>query len=315
MSSKRVLGLSIVPRYKRRNVTVGLIWLALLAVSCGNEDDPSEDVPSNTSDDAELGDTADTDTVEGVVPSAGCELAESSPDRGELTLSLDGEDAPYILTLPEDYDGETPMSLVFVFHGAGRTHSNMYNTDAPRIRSTVGAANVVVYPKSQAGDAWTSNAEATANTAFFEALLDEMLDQYCIDTTRIFATGLSSGGYFTNLLACRYGDLLRGVAPVSGGLMETSCEGQVAAMVIHGVRDSVVDPVNGERSRDHYLELNSCDDSTTDLDNEECVAYEGCDAAYPVAYCTHDEPTYDDTNHGWPSFASEAIAAFFASLD
>ncbi len=36
-----------------------------------------------------------------------------------------------------------------------------------------------------------------------------------------------------------------------------------------------------------------------------------------TAACTedeHDEPTYEDTNRGWPSFASKALGDFFASL-
>jgi hypothetical protein len=44
------------------------------------------------------------------------------------------------------------------------------------------------------------------------------------------------------------------------------------------------------------------------------VTYQGCEAGLPIAWCEHDEPTYDDTNHGWPSFASHTIAQLLFSL-
>ena len=48
--------------------------------------------------------------------------------------------------------------------------------------------------------------------------------------------------------------------------------------------------------------------------DEHCVTYQGCEPGLDIAWCEHDEPTYDDTNHGWPSFASRTIADFLFSL-
>ena len=89
------------------------------------------------------------------------------------------------------------MPLVFAFHGAGRTHMDMARTDASRIGVALGGTNVMVYPKSQGGEAWTGGTTAI-NVSFFETLYDSVLSNYCVDTERVFATGLSSGGGFTN---------------------------------------------------------------------------------------------------------------------
>ena len=45
------------------------------------------------------------------------------------------------------------------------------------------------------------------------------------------------------------------------------------------------------------------------------MRYSGCAADTPVEWCTHAEPTYQDTNHGWPSTASAEIARFFGTLE
>jgi polyhydroxybutyrate depolymerase len=43
-----------------------------------------------------------------------------------------------------------------------------------------------------------------------------------IDTSRVYATGMSNGGFFTNRLACEARDLFAAVAPVSGVLINES---------------------------------------------------------------------------------------------
>ena len=110
-------------------------------------------------------------------------------------------------------------------------------------------------------------------------------------------------------------DRLRGIGAVGGFLRERDCQGQVAAMIIHGVRDAVVSPLSGEASRDLYLVRNGCDDVAEPSNIEPCLRYQGCQEGMPVEWCPHDEPTYEDTNHGWPSFASEALADFFKGLE
>jgi len=72
--------------------------------------------------------------------------------------------------------------------------------------------------------------------------------------------------------------------------------------------------------RDQYLGRSACSQMTTPGPVAPCVTYQGCEAGLPVAWCQHTEPTYTDqatgrpTNHGWPSFASQAISNFLFSL-
>jgi polyhydroxybutyrate depolymerase len=243
--------------------------------------------------------------------SSGCGKA---PAPGEFTIPLGGANAAFTITVPPDYDPATPTPLVFGFHGRNQTHIQLRTQDAANIQTEIGGRAVVAYLKSQAGPGWNFAEEVEPNVAFFNAVYDRMLADYCVDTSRVFAVGHSSGGYFANILACRYGDRLRGIGAVAGNTQEFDCAGRVAAMVVHGVRDSVVSFAGGQQSRDTYRATNGCGAEAAPFAVTPCIEYQGCDEGLPVAWCEHNEPTYQDTNHGWPSFASRAIGQFLFAL-
>lgn len=248
--------------------------------------------------------------------SAGCGNAD--PPVGAGSLMIQGAQAEYVINLPPDYDPNTPMPLVFGFHGRNRTHVELQTVDARQIRSELEPLAVVAYLKSQGGPGWNSPQEIEPSVEFFEAMYDQMLESYCIDTSRVFAIGHSSGGFFANILGCRFGDRLRAVGAIAGALeaevQPGNCQGQVAALMIHGVRDSVVSFSSGEAERDYYVEVNGCSPESTPTGLDQCVDYAGCADGLPVQWCAHEDPYYEDTNHGWPLFASQAAAEFFLGL-
>jgi poly(3-hydroxybutyrate) depolymerase len=251
--------------------------------------------------------------MEPVAPtgSSGCGTA---PAPGEFTIPLNGANAAFTITVPPNYDPTIPTPLVFGFHGRNQTHIQLRTQDAANIQTEIGGRAVMAYLKSQGGPGWNFAQEVEPNVAFFNAVYDRMLADYCVDTSRVFAVGHSSGGYFANILACRYGDRLRGIGSVAGNTQEFDCVGRVAAMVVHGVRDSVVSFAGGQESRDIYRAANGCGGESAPFAVAPCITYQGCDDGLPVAWCEHNEPTYQNTNHGWPSFASRALGEFLFAL-
>jgi hypothetical protein len=77
----------------------------------------------------------------------------------------------------------------------------------------------------------------------------------------------------------------------------------------HGMSDSQssggVDFSAGESARNRIVTLNHCTSTTAAVDPSPCVAYQGCDAGYPVHWCPFDGA------HTIPSFAAAAVATFF----
>jgi poly(3-hydroxybutyrate) depolymerase len=249
-----------------------------------------------------------------ITASAGCDRGDPEPPSGMASLIIRSLPADYLVSLPDGYDGDTPLPLIFAFHGRARTFLEFEQIDATQIDQELGSHAIMVYPQAQGGEGWTQPEELSPSIEFFEALYQMMTANYCVDTSHVFAVGHSSGGFFSHILACRYGERLRGIGVVAGTLLENDCTGYVAALMIHGIRDSVVETSRGESARDFLLTRNGCTPDTEPGPDSHCVTYQGCERGLPVAWCEHDEPTYDDTNHGWPSFASHTIAKFLFSL-
>lgn len=251
-----------------------------------------------------------------VTPSAGC--GNENPPTGQLSLAIRGAQADYLVTLPNGYSAATPVPLIFGFHGRNRTFLQFQTVDASGIQQQLGSRAVMVYMESQGGTGWNNAMEVPPSVEFWEQLYPQILASYCVDTSRVFAVGHSSGAIFSNILACRHGDLLRGVGIVAGDQQEMSCTGDLASILIHGPQDTVVAFSRGLSARAFALARSSCTQATLPAPLGPCVSYQGCEPGMPVTWCEHGEPTYLDmgapTNHGWPSFATAAIADFIFSL-
>lgn len=244
-------------------------------------------------------------------PSRGC--SRPSAAAGEHRAVAGDLETPYLLSLPPSYDAEHPVPLVFAFHGRTRSHRSMHDTDSSGLARALGSTYAVAYVKSRGGG-FDQPREQQDNLRLFDALYSQLLGQYCVDTERVFAVGHSSGAFFSELLTCARPGRLRGIAAVAGSMPRPGCPGTSAALLIHGERDSVVTRSRGASARDHFLASNGCSSASSPVGSATCVRYEGCEQSLPVEWCEHGEPTYQDTNHGWPSFASGEIARFFESL-
>lgn len=242
------------------------------------------------------------------VPSNGCGQATALAS-GEQSLDVAGVTRTYVLDIPEAYTGSTPYPLVFAFHGATTSGQFFRSMFYGNLLSTMGDEAIVVHPDALgAPTAWNNQADIP----FFDALLTELSSSLCIDDARVFATGHSSGGFFTNALGCQRGDVLRAIAPVSAGgpfvFGGTSCSGSVAVWLAHAENDETVTFDNGEGSRDRWLDANACAETSAPISPEPCEEYSGCDEGAPVRWCVYQD------GHNWPDFAPQGIWEFFSSL-
>jgi len=252
----------------------------------------------------------------------GCGLAGAPTGvLGNQTITVASQARTYVLSVPRSYDPNTPLALVFGWHGHGG--SGAYARQVFAIEPAAAGGAIFVYPDGL-GDAANTDWDYTAtgrDVQLFDTLVDYLTSTYCIDRNRIFSTGLSAGAYFSNHLGCLRGNVLRAIAPVAGGLVETSnCVGNVGAFIAHASNDELVDfTTGGIATRDFWIAKNGC--STTlapvTVNPEECVEYQGCQPDLPVVWCVHSE------GHNWPSLvncldggvcfdAGPAVWTFFA---
>jgi polyhydroxybutyrate depolymerase len=221
-------------------VAAALAALVLLA-GCSSGDDGGQEAataPTTT--------VAPTTTTEpGPAPSVGCDTANASPATGELTIQSGGQERQYLLTLPEDYDGMTPLPVVFSLHSLTVPHSVVpAAAGIPAMFEQYDFISVAPSGITVPAPFWIAvPIEPNRDVDFLVNLLDQVEADLCVDTGRIFSTGLSNGGQMSSVLACLLSDRITAVAPASG--VEFSdldiCAGQpVPVMAFHGDADPIV---------------------------------------------------------------------------
>lgn len=259
------------------------------------------------SDTAEPGDVADDTATP--APTGGCGKATTTGVSNK-TITVNGAERTYVLSIPTGYDSNKPTMLAFGLHG--RTgNGTLFRTYSGVEKAAAGGA-IFVYPDglpvtSDPKDTGWQLGASGRDVALFDALVKELSQQLCVDSKKIVAFGHSFGGYFSNALGCHRSSVLRAIAPFAGGGPSGTCGSAVAAWIGHAKDDGVVNITEGERSRDFWVKKNTCATTTKNVSPDPCVGYDGCSAK--VHWCATNTG-----GHGWPSWAAPAIWNFFSTL-
>jgi len=240
--------------------------------------------------------------------SAGCGKADT-PGSDTFTIDVSGLEREYIVKIPSGYDPSHAYRLIFTWHYLGGSAAGIaggFGGGYYGLESRAEGSAIFVSPEG-IDAAWPNT--GGRDVAFGRAMVEWMRENYCIDNDRIFSTGFSYGGIMSNTVGCQMGDIFRAIAPMAGSgplsFGGGSCMGEVAAILFHGQDDGVVSFSSGQNSRDHWVEANGCDSTTTPGSPSQCVEYNGCNDGYPVIWCEYPG------GHTQPSIGPDAIWAFF----
>lgn len=261
-------------------------------------DDGDPEVPPDG-----VGDGADV--ADGSDGPAGCPWP-GDPGPGTYTRSMEfgGFERSYHLFVPTGYDPARPVALVVNLHGFGSTggqqiyFSNMNATAEAR-------GFVVVYPEGRE-NSWNGGACCGAaarddldDVGFLSALVDELAGTLCIDRARVFAAGMSNGGYMSYRLACEAPEVFAGFGPVAGGIGIPDCAPSRPRplLAFHGTDDSYVPFSFGEGSFHDYAVLAGCtgEPVRTAYGASSCEIYESCADGVRVGLCA-----LAGMDHCWP---------------
>ncbi|MCE7059606.1 cellulase family glycosylhydrolase [Dyadobacter sp. CY343] len=146
-------------------------------------------------------------------------------------------------SVPED------LPLLFVFHGDNGSGANIRNTTG--FNATADANNfIVVYPNADTdGGGWHRAIDQTKDAIFTSDLIDYFCNTYHIDAKKVYATGLSAGGFMTYNLAVNLPDKIAAFAPVAANMYANNDNYSyfssanfkpVPILHIHGDTDAVV---------------------------------------------------------------------------
>jgi poly(3-hydroxybutyrate) depolymerase len=224
------------------------------------------------------------------------------------------------------------MPVLFGFHACGSTNrgDGSSASSTQYIQLTNGTDFETDYVRAvplsaAASGCWTYATDIErAKTVF-----DQLTEDYCVDLSRVYATGHSSGAQFLvqMLLSNHTSDAdhfgFAGVAPVAAsdyGAMT----GPIPVMYIQGITDQERGGGDGHETVEQFVSTNSCEGTSSDYApvmgcqsgnvavDPGCIVYDGCDV--PTIWCSHNDPQYNGTFHGVPCFAMDAMADFFATL-
>ncbi len=221
---------------------------ALAAAACSTGDDGEDEEAVDAA--APTTTVAPTTTTEaGPVASAGCGATPAAaPGTTNLTMQSGGLERQYLLTVPEGYDGTTPLPLVFALHALMEPHTlpaSLAGFDAMAEDYDFVAVSPAGLTDPQ--PYWiAAPADPNRDLDYINDLLDRLEADLCLDTTKVFSTGLSNGGQLSSLLACQMSDRITAVAPVAGVELSDPglCGEPVPVMAFHGDADFVV-PYDG----------------------------------------------------------------------
>jgi poly(3-hydroxybutyrate) depolymerase len=245
--------------------------------------------------------------------SAGCIDGEGLPE-GETTFTLQDRERRYVVRLPVGYTRDRAWPLVLALHGNGGSVSEWDVTSGGHdIRSVLANDAILIVTEAidrqwrdyeMAADTWPDRIES--ELLYFDTILDRAQSALCIDTEAIFSMGFSGGGSFSGVLACRRDDI-RAIA-VGGAVIyfdEAECTGSSAAWITIGDMETNAGRV---AYRDFFRDRAGCSEASAPANPDTCIAYDDCDAATPVTFCSHP------AGHVWPDFASAEMWAFFSQF-
>lgn len=166
------------------------------------------------------------------------------------TIAVGDLQRRYRVHVSKKYDAANPTPVVVVFHGGGGNPESMVRLSGMNAKSDE-AGFIVVYPFGSGLDperGLTFNGGGCCGYAMQRKIDDvgftcEMLDDLAkvakVDTSRVFATGLSNGGIMSHYVASELSDRIAAIAPVGGPLMmdAPNAKRPVPIMHFHGTGD------------------------------------------------------------------------------
>ncbi len=162
----------------------------------------------------------------------------------------------YLLYLPKGHGrGKKKWPLMVYLHGSGERGSNLelVKTHGPPklIEAEQEFPFIVVSPQCPADGWWTNDMIST--------LLDDLEQNLQVDSSRVYLTGLSMGGFGTWAMAGEFPNRFAAIAPICGGGLELWMRNitHLPVWAFHGAKDDIVPLEQTTRLVDELKRLGS----------------------------------------------------------
>jgi polyhydroxybutyrate depolymerase len=212
-------------------------------------------------------------------------------EQKTINLTVDGNARSFIVYLPTGYNNAGKMPLIFAIHGGSGTPEGMINianfkpiSDREKV--------VLIYPAGIQNN-WNDGRPTTPNqlgindVSFFNQMCDYAIANLSVDGTKIYATGISNGGFMSSRLGCELSNRIAAIAvdaaTIEATTIASSCNPgrPVPAIYIHGTTDPLVPFTGGQMTAggtaggtvlshfqaiDKWITINGCNTTPTITD-------------------------------------------------
>lgn len=264
------------------------------------------------------------------------------------TLNHDGVERTYRVYLPNSFEKTTPAPMVFALHGGGGTGANFEEVvSSGTLTAAADARGIILVMPDGIDKRWNSGrpeifngSESYDDVGFIETVIDTMIQKYGVDSSRVYATGISAGGFMSVKLALDLSEKIVAIAPVTAQMAETQ-DGAVpnnfvSIMIINGTDDPLAPYEGGcitvpgfpdcsrgmvlstEETIDNFRAFNLCSnpakidpllDNVQDDTSIEVFRYYGCEEGTEVVLVK-----VIGGGHTWPSGAQYLPASIVGPL-
>ena len=217
--------------------------------------------------------------------------SDKPSEQKTINLTIDGNIRSFVIYIPIGYNNAGKMPLIFAIHGGSGTPEGMINianfkTIADRDKV------VLVYPAGVQNN-WNDGRPTIPNqlgindVLFFNQLCDYMINNYSVDGAKIYATGISNGGFMSSRLGCELSNRIAAIAVDAATIEATTIAPNcnpgrsVPAIYIHGTTDPLVPFTGGQMTAggtaggtilshfqaiDKWITINGCNTTPTIAD-------------------------------------------------
>jgi polyhydroxybutyrate depolymerase len=231
---------------------------------------------------------SDARTSDATMPSMGCGNAAGQALASYVVKNTmsGGVARTYSLYRPPGYDPMRAYPLVILAHGCNGAGATPFPLE------TASRTEAIVVALKSVAECFVYEPTG-ADVVYFDTVLAEVSASHCVDRSRVFMAGFSSGSYLTYTVGCVRAGIVRAQGNAAGAQVRLpTCAGPVAALIAHDSDDMDNLIAGGIAARDRILMTNGCTTQTLpyDFDGDAatpstCVMYQGCRAGYPVVWC------------------------------
>lgn len=156
---------------------------------------------------------------------------------------------PYLIYLPADYSIEASKKypvLIYLHGGSHRGNDleKLKEWGPPKLIAQGRQFNfIIVSPQCPENKLWITD-------DWFEPLMDELAAKYRVDTSNIFVTGISMGGFGTWQVAMDFPDRIKAIVPLCVSCKDSVniCRiSHIPVWAFHGVNDGLVSVKHTDR--------------------------------------------------------------------